>query len=104
MGGRLERQEGRLGRQEPRIVGFADSSSEIVGFAQSAGKRRRQAGGPRLPKLPRRQAELDNFCMDFLDTAPTCSPVRPEVSRGIPEISLAFPGLPRSHLLASRTT
>ena len=26
---------GRLGRQEPRIVGFADSSSEIVGFAQA---------------------------------------------------------------------
>ena len=63
----------------------------------------RQYGAPPV-KLPTRQAELDNFCMDFLDTAPTCSPVRPEVSRGILEISLAFPGLPRSHLLASRTT
>ena len=55
---------GRLGRQEARIVGFADSSSEIVGFAQSAGRAQAVLDLQNCAKLPRRKPELDNFCID----------------------------------------
>ena len=46
------RSGGRLGGQEPRTVGFADSCTENAGFAQAAG--RAQAAAPRA-KSPRRK-------------------------------------------------
>ena len=60
---------GRLGRQEARIVGLADSSSENAGFAQAAGM-----GVPRA-KSPRRQAELDNFCIEVYPDRPIVYPL-----------------------------
>ena len=84
-GGRLGRQEDRreavlgarspvgrlswgpeavLAARRPKTSGFIDSSSEIVGFAQSAAGGSRQAWGSRLAKFPRRQASLPNFCID----------------------------------------
>ena len=59
---------GRLGGQEPRTVGFADSSSENAVFVQAAG--RAQAAGRVAPaaKSPRRKhgakRSLQNFCID----------------------------------------
>ena len=55
---------GRLGRQEARIVGFADSSSENAGFAQAAGRAQAAGKGVRTAKSPRRKAHLRNFCID----------------------------------------
>ena len=64
------------GRQEPRIVGFADSSSEIVGFAQSAGMA--QAAGRRraVAKFPRRQAVTAEFLYRYMMRIPSRIPAR----------------------------
>ena len=94
-GGRLARQEarreavlgarrpvgGRLGRQEARrqavwaarspessVLPTVPAKSSVLRSRQAG--RRRQAGCPRLPKLPRRHPELDNFCIDIRPRAP----------------------------------
>ena len=52
---------GRLGRQEPRIIGFANSSSENAGFAQAAGRAQGAGRWPGVPKSPRRKAATAIF-------------------------------------------
>ena len=55
-----------LGRQEPRIVGFTDNSSENVGFAQAAG--RAQGAGRGQADFPSYQAARGSPQNFYIDT------------------------------------